>query len=75
MYIDTEVIPSFYPIESASTPKTIAKIYFRKAPAIYTFTRSFQKLDDTLSYIGGLFGIIVLFFLFFSIYDKFAYEI
>lgn len=73
VYVDTEVIPSFYPISSSTAPKSLAKIYFRKAPDVYTITRSFQKLDDTLSYIGGLFGIIVLFFLSFSIYDKFAY--
>jgi hypothetical protein len=42
---------------------------------LLTIERSFQKLDDTLSYIGGLFGIIMILFVLFSIYDKFGYEI
>ena len=39
------------------------------------FVRGFQKFDETLSYIGGLFGFIMILFSIFSLYDKYAYEI
>lgn len=71
MYVPTTAKSSIYPL-STDAP-VYAKIYFRKAANIYSVNRSFQKLDETLSYVGGLFGIIVVFCTVFSIYDKFAY--
>lgn len=32
-------------------------------------------MDSTLSYIGGLFGFIIIFFLFMNVYTEFAYQI
>jgi len=36
------------------------RFYIRKSPAEQIYTRSFFKLDDLLSYIGGLFGLIAM---------------
>ena len=37
--------------------------------------RSFQKLDQTLSYIGGLFGTIILLLISLKFYSKYSYEL
>jgi len=58
---------------AVSSNNQYAKIYIRKASGRYDITRSFQKVDQTLSFIGGLFGTVVLIFLFVSIYDKYCY--
>lgn len=52
-----------------------AKIYLRKAGQKSAISRSYQKLDQTLSYIGGLLGTVILLMTFMSIYSKFCYEI
>lgn len=50
-----------------------AKIYLRKSSEKFDVTRSYQKLDQTLSYVGGLLGTILVLLTFFSVYDKFCY--
>ena len=37
--------------------------------------RSYQKLDENFSYIGGLYGTILSFMVFLNLYDKYSYEI
>jgi hypothetical protein len=39
------------------------------------FTRNYIKLDDTLSYIGGLFGFLMILFVFLKVYTEYSYEI
>ncbi len=51
------------------------KFYLRKGPSKDVHTRSFQKLDQTLSYIGGLFGTLTLLLAFLSVYSKYCYEL
>ena len=51
------------------------KLYLRKAPHDQSFSRSFQKLDQTFSYIGGLFSTIVLLLMFLNFYSKYSYEL
>lgn len=46
-----------------------------KSPISLAFDRSFQKLDDVFSYIGGLFGTILIFFFVISSYNTYKYEI
>lgn len=38
-------------------------------------TRNYTKLDSTLSYIGGLFGFIMVFFVFMRVYTQYSYEV
>jgi ABC-type multidrug transport system permease subunit len=54
---------------------TYAKIYLRKSSQRLDVSRSFQKLDQTLSYIGGLLGTVILFLVVISLYSQFCYEI
>jgi hypothetical protein len=35
--------------------------------------RNYTKLDNTLSYIGGLFGFIMIFFIFMRVYTQYSY--
>ena len=37
--------------------------------------RQFQKVDVTLSYIGGLFSILVSFMIFLSLFNGYSYEL
>lgn len=45
------------------------KFYLRKSPISLSIARSFRKVDDTLSYIGGLLGTILLFLSFANMYN------
>lgn len=51
------------------------KIYLRKDTERKSVSRSFQKLDQTFSYIGGLFGTIILLLIFLKLYSKYSYEL
>ena len=51
------------------------KLFLRKAANSIEIARNFQKLDQTLSYIGGLFGTIVLLLFFLTLYSKYSYEL
>lgn len=51
------------------------KLFLRKSPIALSISRSFRKVDDTLSYIGGLFGTILVFFGFVNMYNELSYEI
>lgn len=43
-----------------STDFEYSTIYLRKSPRERTIKRTYQKYDDLLSYIGGLFGLITI---------------
>lgn len=54
---------------------THARFSFYKSPYSTVYARSFQKLDEVFSYIGGLFGIILIAFFLVSSYNSCKYEI
>jgi len=41
----------------------------------FEYHRSFQKIDATFSYIGGLYGAVLILFIFMGLYSKYSYEI
>lgn len=51
------------------------KLFLRKSPISLTIQRSFRKVDDAFSYIGGLFSTILVFFGFVNLYNELSYEI
>lgn len=51
------------------------KLFLRKSPISLSIQRSFRKVDDTLSYIGGLFSTILVFFGLINLYNELSYEI
>ena len=50
------------------------KFYIRKSSMSIDIERSFRKIDDTLSYIGGLFSALITFLFFMNIYNEYSYE-
>jgi hypothetical protein len=71
MYTSQTAVGQNYQIQ-ASTNQYF-KFYIRKAATQMQFTRTFQKIDQTFSYIGGLFGTIILLLLPLNIYSKYLY--
>ena len=57
------------------TSDIYAYFLISKSPISVTYDRSFQKLDDVFSYIGGLFGTMFIFFFLISAYNTYKYEI
>ena len=51
------------------------KFYLRKSASNFETVRSYQKIDETFSYIGGLFGTIILMMSFLKLYSKYCYEL
>jgi hypothetical protein len=51
------------------------KFYIRKSPFALSISRSFKKIDDTLSYIGGLFSSILTLLGLVAMYNELKYEI
>jgi hypothetical protein len=54
---------------------TYCSFTFAKSENLKMYDRSFQKLDDLLSYIGGLFGTITICLFFVRAYNESAFEI
>jgi hypothetical protein len=52
-----------------------ASFFFFKSTNTKTIMRNFQKIDEILSYIGGLFGTIAILLFIVSIYNGYSYEI
>lgn len=50
-------------------------VYLRKSPYYIYSQRSFVKLQDLFSNLGGLFGFAMFFFLFMQFYTEAAFEI
>jgi hypothetical protein len=48
---------------------------FFKSPISKSIGRSFQKIDEILSYIGGLFGTIAICLFLINIYNSYSFEI
>ena len=52
-----------------------ANLYFYRAPESYIYSRTYQKIIDTFSYIGGLLGAILILVFIVNFYNEYAYEI
>ncbi len=46
-----------------------------KSPISRSISRSFQKIDEILSYIGGLFGTIAICLFLVNVYNSYSFEI
>lgn len=53
--------------------KDFMKFYLRKSSLSLKIQRSFRKLDDTFSYIGGLFSAIVTVLFIMTKYNEISY--
>jgi hypothetical protein len=62
-------------IASRTFRNEMASIHLRKSSTSMNIVRQYDKLDNTLSYIGGLFGFLMIAFLFMQIYTEYSYEI
>lgn len=60
---------------TVSSKNQYFKFNWRKAANKAQINRNFQKLDQTFSYIGGLFGTILLLLIFLKFYSKYSYEL
>ena len=54
--------------------KDYFKLFIRKSSLSLNYQRSFRKIDDTLSYIGGLFSAIVTALIIMKKYNEISYE-
>lgn len=57
------------------TNSQYVQIMFTKSSTSTIFTRSFNKIDDYFSYVGGLVGTVLLFFFILSGYSEKSYVI
>jgi hypothetical protein len=55
--------------------KTYAIFILFKSSTSNNITRSFEKLDNVLSYIGGLFGTVIMFFFILGSYNTYKFEV
>lgn len=55
--------------------KDYFKFYIRKSSLSLIYERSYTKIDDTFSYIGGLFSAIVTALLLMKKYNEISYEL
>ena len=69
------ISPANTQVYTVSSNNQYAKVYLRKSSERIDISRSFQKIDETLAYIGGLLGTVILMMPFMTIYSKFCYEI
>jgi p-aminobenzoyl-glutamate transporter AbgT len=51
------------------------RLYLRKSSTDIYVERSFRKADDTISYIGGLFSVIVVLMFMINAYNETCYEV
>jgi hypothetical protein len=62
-------------IASRKFGNLFASINIKKSSLSMDIVRQYTKLDSTLSYIGGLFGFIIIFFVFMKVYTEYCYEV
>jgi hypothetical protein len=73
--ITKNCIKNRYTIDPANPEPLYATFFIFKSPISKSVSRSFQKIDEILSYIGGLFGTIAICFFFVNIYNSYSFEI
>jgi hypothetical protein len=54
---------------------TYATFFIFKSPLSVKIVRGYQKLDDILSYIGGLFGTLVACLFVLKVYNGYSFEL
>ncbi len=62
-------------IASRKFGSEFATINIKKSSLSLNIEREYIKLDSALSYIGGLFGFIIILFVFMKVYTEYSYEI
>jgi hypothetical protein len=50
------------------------RLYLKKSDLIQQFDRSYTRFDSTLAYLGGLFGMALIFFYGMKAFSEYAYE-
>ncbi len=68
-------IKNHYEISANDTAPLYSTITFFKSPISRTINRSFQKIDEILSYVGGLFGTIAICLFLANTYNSYSFEI
>ena len=58
-----------------NSQSTLARIIIAKTPSKITYERSFNKVDEYFSYVGGLIGTIIGFIFIMEFYTEMAYEV
>ena len=58
-----------------NSQSTLARIIITKSPSKTTYERSFNKVDEYFSYVGGLIGTIIGFIFIMEFYTEMAYEV
>lgn len=52
-----------------------ARVALRKSSSSTRYLRSFRRLDDLLSYIGGLFGFLMILMVIIKKYNEYSFKI
>jgi hypothetical protein len=68
-------IKNHYEIDPSNPAPLYSTMMFFKSPISKSIDRSFQKIDEILSYIGGLFGTIAICLFLVNIYNSYSFEI
>jgi hypothetical protein len=68
-------IKNRYSIDPSDPSPLYSTMSFFKSPISKKIERSYQKLDEILSYIGGLFGTIAICLFLVNIYNSYSFEI
>ncbi len=66
-------IKNRYTIDRNDTEAVYSTIIIFKSPISKTIERSFQKIDEILSYIGGLFGTIAICLFLANVYNSYSF--
>lgn len=57
-----------------ASSESYCTFFFFKSPTSLAITRSFQKIDEVLSYLGGLFGTIAIALFIVNVYNSYSFE-
>lgn len=68
-------IKNRYTIDPNDPSPLYSTMFFFKSPISKKIQRSYQKIDQILSYIGGLFGTIAICLFLVNIYNSYSFEI
>lgn len=71
--VSKNCIKNRYTIDPTDPAPLYATFFFFKSPISRNIQRSFQKIDEILSYIGGLFGTIAICLFFVNVYNGYSF--
>jgi hypothetical protein len=66
-------LPTVSNYEILTNNTEYAKIFIRKASVTTNYQQSFTRIDSTLSYIGGIFGLITIIMYGMKAYSEYSY--